>query len=66
MVGERLLERSGDVLRHAGQGGVEHGGVLALEQADRSDLMTQRDGDLAAEQLVGELARGQFMLGRDG
>ena len=65
MVGERLLERVRDLARDACERGVQHRRVLALDQADRADLVAQRDGDVVAEHLVGELARRQLVLGRD-
>ena len=49
----------------AAQRGVQHGRVLALEQAERADLVAQRDVHVVAQLLAHDPRPRQLVLGRD-
>ena len=61
---ERGPHRFGHVAGDPGQCPVEYGGVLPLQQADRADLVAERDVDLA-EFALDDLGRQQFVARRD-
>jgi len=63
--GERVPHRAGHVAGDPGQGAVEYRRVLPLEQADRADLVAERDvhvAELALDHLGGQ----QLVARRDG
>jgi hypothetical protein len=62
--GQRVLHRTGHVAGHPGQGAVQDGGVLPLEQPDRADLVAER-GVHVAELALDHLGGQQFMARRD-
>jgi hypothetical protein len=71
--GQRGPHRPRHVAGHAGQGAVEDGGVLPLEQPDRADLVAERGvhvaefalDHLGGEQLVTRRDRGEHAGDRD-
>ena len=63
--GQRVVHRDGHVAGHPGQRAVQDRGVLPLQQAQRADLVAERDVDLA-QLTLDDLAGFQFVPRRDG
>ena len=63
MLGESPLEAADHAGRHAQQRGVEDRGVLPLQQAERADLVAERDREVGAELGLQDLPGADLVLG---
>jgi hypothetical protein len=57
---------TGGLAGDAVEGGVEHSGVLALQQAERADLVAERDRHVDPEVIVHERGDLEFLVGERG
>jgi len=65
LLGDDRQEGAGHLARDAAERGVEHGRVLAFEQAERADLVAEREGHLA-DVSAHEVAHLELLLGERG